>query len=49
MKITFTHHAEERIARRQISKDEVSDAVKHPDSIIKKYVNTFIRKSLKEA
>lgn len=39
MKIIFTHHAEERISRKQIAREEAIDAIKHPDAIIKKYAN----------
>lgn len=46
MRISFTHHAKERLARRKISEEEIIDAVKHPDSTIKKYSKYFYQKKL---
>ena len=46
MRIFFTHHAEERLKQRGIARQEVIDAVKHPDFIIKKYSKYFFQKKL---
>lgn len=46
MRISFTHHAKERLTRRKISEEEIIDAVKHPDSAIKKYGKYYFQKKL---
>jgi len=46
MRILFTHHAQERLKQRGIAKEEVIDAVKHPDFIIRKYNKYFLQKKL---
>jgi hypothetical protein len=37
MKIVFTRHAEERIKKRNVLKSEVTEAIKQPTLVLKKY------------
>jgi hypothetical protein len=46
MRIVLTHHAQERLRRRDLSEEEIIDAVKHPASTIKKYSKYFYQKKL---
>ena len=46
MKIIFTEHAEDRLNRIKISREEVIDAVKYPEKIIKKYGKYYFRKNI---
>ena len=42
--IVFTSHAEERMNRDRISREEVVNALLNPDSIVQGYKNRFIAK-----
>ena len=46
MRIIFTNHAEIRIKKRKLFKEEVLDAINSPDKQIKKYDKYFIQKGL---
>lgn len=46
MEILFTRHAEFRLIRRKILKQEVVDAIKYPDKTLKKHGKYFFQKSL---
>ncbi len=46
MRMLFTHHAQERLKQRGITRDEVFDAINHPDIAIKKYGKFFYQKKL---
>ena len=46
MEITFTIHAELRLGRRKILKEEVIDAIKFSDKIIKKHSKYYYQKKL---
>ena len=46
MEITFTFHAEFRITKRKLLKEEVIDAVQYPDKIIKKHGKYFYQKRI---
>jgi len=44
--IEFTRHAEFRIIKRKILKQEVLGAIRQPDKILKKYDKYYFQKSL---
>jgi len=46
MEIVFTLHAEERIIKRGISKEEVIEAIKYPENIEKKSGKYYIQKNI---
>ena len=46
MNIIFTIHAEDRVVKRKISIEEATEAIKFPDSIIKKHEKIYIQKRL---
>ncbi len=46
MEIVFTHHAEYRLEKRKISKEEAEDAIKHPDALLKKHGLYYYQKKL---
>jgi hypothetical protein len=46
MKIIFTSHAKQKIERRKLLEEEVIDAIKNPDKIIKKHGKYFYQKKL---
>ena len=46
MEITFTIHAELRLERRKLLKEEVIDAIKSPDKTIKKHGRYYYQKKL---
>lgn len=46
MKIIFTKHAESRLEKRKILKEEVIDAMTYPDKILKKYGLYYFQKRL---
>ena len=46
MKIIFTLHANQRIKRRKLLNEEVTDAIKNPDKIVKKQGKFYYRKKL---
>jgi len=46
MKIIFTQHAEFRIKKRKILKEEVIDAIKSPDKVLKKHSMYYYQKKL---
>ena len=46
MKIEFTEHANRRIKKRKITKEEIEDTIKYPDKTIKKYDMYFFQKKL---
>ena len=46
MKIIFTHHAEDRIKTRKITKTEALDAISFPDKTAKKYGKYYYQKQL---
>ena len=46
MKITFTFHAEERLKKRKLLKEEVIEAIEHPDKTIKKHGSYYYQKNL---
>ena len=47
MTIIFTPHAEYRLEKRKILKEEVIDAIKFPNKIIKKHGLYYFQKNLK--
>jgi hypothetical protein len=46
MNIIFTKHAERRVERRKILKQEILDAIKYPDRTVKKHGKHFYQKKL---
>ena len=46
MKIIFTKHAEERIKKRKISKEDIKETINYPDLIVKKHKKLYFRKKL---
>lgn len=44
MEITFTFHAEFRIKKRRLLKEEVIEAIKYPEKTIKKYSQYYYQK-----
>ena len=46
MNIIFTSHVKERMELRKILKEEVIDAILHPDIIIKEYGEYYFQKKL---
>jgi hypothetical protein len=46
MKIVFTHHAELRLKKRKILREEAIEAIKFPDRTIKKYGQHYYQKQL---
>ncbi len=46
MKMTFTGHAEDRIIKRKISKEEVIEYINKPDKITKKHGKYYFQKRL---
>ena len=46
MDVIFTGHAEKRIIARKVTKQEVVDAVRFPDKIIKKHGKYYYQKRL---
>ena len=46
MKIFFTAHAEKRIQKREIMKEEVIQAIEQPDKTIKKHDKYYFQKRL---
>lgn len=48
MEIIFTYHAEYRIIRRKLSKEEVIGAIKSPDKTIKKHGKYYYQKRISQ-
>jgi len=46
MRITFTKHAELRMIKRKILKQELIDAIKYPDKVLKKHGKYYFQKTL---
>ncbi len=46
MEITFTHHAEWRLQKRKLLKEEVIEAIKYPDKTLKKHGKYLYQKKL---
>ena len=46
MNITLTNHAKYSLNKRKILENELVDAVKYPDKIIKKYGKHFFEKTI---
>ena len=46
MNIIFTKHAETRIIRRKIAKQEILNAIQFPDKTLKKYGKYYYQKKL---
>ncbi len=46
MNIYFTIHAEERIVKRNLTKEDIIDAIRHPDKTYKKYDRYYFQKRL---
>jgi hypothetical protein len=46
MDITFTKHAEHRLIKRKVSKDEILEIIKYPTEIKKKYGKYYFQKEL---
>ena len=46
MNIIFTDHVLGRLERRKILKEEVIEAIKYPDKVIKKYQKYYFKKRL---
>ena len=46
MKIVFTAHAEQRTEKRKLLRQEIIDAIKYPDRILKKYGKYYFQKKL---
>ena len=46
MKIIFTKHAEYRIKKRNLTKQEVIDSINYPDNTIKKHGKYYFNKKL---
>ncbi len=49
MDIVFTEHAKERMLKRKITEEEVKEAIKYPDKIIKKKGNYCVQKNIQRA
>ncbi len=49
MKIFFTEHAKDRMERRKISKEEIIEAIKHPDELSKKHGKYYAKKNIVRA
>ena len=46
MNIVFTHHAEDRVKIRKITKPEVLDTIRFPDKTMKKHGKYYYQKQL---
>ncbi|HLC65636.1 MAG TPA: DUF4258 domain-containing protein [Candidatus Nanoarchaeia archaeon] len=46
MNVVFTEHAKEKLSRRKILEEEVYDAIRYPNHIIKKYGKYYFQKRL---
>jgi len=46
MKITFTLHAEYRIKKRNVTKEDVIDVIEHPDRMTKKHGVVYSEKDI---
>lgn len=46
MRIIFTKHAEFRLEKRKINKEDVIFAIRNPDKTIKKYGKYYIQKKI---
>ncbi len=46
MNIMFTDHALSRLERRKILKEEIIEAIRYPDRVIKKYQKYYFQKRL---
>ena len=46
MNIVFTNHALGRLERRKILKEEIREAIKYPDKVIKKHQKYYFQKKL---
>jgi|TARA_Y100000310_G_scaffold338453_1_gene428140 CO/xanthine dehydrogenase FAD-binding subunit len=46
MEIIFTEHAEERLIRRKLLKEEIVEAIKFPDKVLKKHDRYYYQKVL---
>jgi hypothetical protein len=49
MEIIFTEHAEERIKKRKITKEEILEAIKYPDNLRKEENKYYLQKNLVRA
>ena len=47
MEINFTLHSEERMKKRNITEEEVTEAIKNPDKIIEKNRKRYSQKSIR--
>ena len=47
MGFIFTIHAELRIKKRKLTKEEIIDTVKYPDITLKKYDKYYVQKKIK--
>lgn len=47
MEIIFTTHADYRIKKRNLTKQEVIDSINYPDKIIKKHGKYYFQKNIK--
>lgn len=46
MEITFTSHAEYRLKKRGLLREEVVETIKHPDKIDKKHGKQYFQKNI---
>lgn len=49
MKIVFTEHAKDRMKKRKITEEEITQAVKYPDSLSKKDGKYYAMKNIARA
>lgn len=46
MELIFTAHAERRLKKRKLTKEEIRDAIKYPSKVIKKHELYYFQKTL---
>ncbi|MFH1053122.1 MAG: DUF4258 domain-containing protein [Candidatus Woesearchaeota archaeon] len=46
IRIIFTYHAEERLKKRNIQKEDAMLTIKYPDNILKKYGKYYFQKEI---
>ncbi len=46
MEFIFTSHSKHRIQMRRLTEEEVIEAIRHPDRVIKKYGNYYAQKNI---
>ena len=49
MEIIFTEHAKERLKKRKITEEEVKEAIKYPNKILKRKGKCYVQKNIGRA